>query len=112
MSANPFKARWSAQGHTLCLGHWEITYLGLPIVLPQPYVEKDMGTRGNFSYLFEDDDDFIEGEPFETWLDINIDWLLDVFEQHNIPTEAEYFEFFYQAVNAQDWRCSSCGGCM
>ncbi|WP_448210985.1 hypothetical protein [Colwellia sp. MEBiC06753] len=112
MADNPFTAKWSAQGHTLCLGHWQITYQGLPIVLPQKYADNDMGTYGNFSYCFPDDDDFIEGEPFELWITSNAEWLLDVFEQHQIPTEPQYFEWFYQAVNAKDWRCSSCGGCM
>lgn len=110
--SNPFSANWSAQGHSLCLGHWQITYLDLPLILPQPQAENDMGTRANFSYFYPDDDDYIEGLAFEDWLEENVDWLLTVFEQHNIPTEAEYFVWFYQAVNAQDWRCSSCGGCM
>lgn len=111
MIENPFIAKWSAQGHTLCLGHWQITYLGLPVIIPKPYVENDMGTYGNFSYFYPDEDEYIEGLAFPAWLEKNIEWLLDVFEQYNIPTDAEYFEYFYQAVNSQDWRCSSCGGC-
>lgn len=112
MVSNPFKAKWSTQGHSLCLGHWQISYLDLPLTLPRKQAEADMGTYGNFSYVFPDEDEFIEGEPFEVWLDLNIDWLIDVFEQHNIPIEPQYFEWFYQTVNVQDWRCSSCGGCM
>lgn len=112
MQNNPFSASWSAKGHTLCLGHWQIEYLGLPVQLPKAYGESDMGTYGNFSYFYPDDDAYIEGEPFPQWLEINVEWLLDVFEQHRIPTDEQHFEWFYQAVSASDWRCSSCGGCM
>lgn len=110
--SNPFKAKWSSDGHTLCLGHWQINYLDLPVVLPQKQAENDMGTHGNFSYFYPDDDAYIEGIPFELWIEENADWLIDVFELHNIPLEPEYFEWFYNAVNEKDWRCSSCGGCM
>jgi hypothetical protein len=109
---NPFTANWSAQGHTLCIGHWDITYQGLPLCLPDKQASNDMNTYGNFSWMFPDDDIYIEGLPFEEWLDENVDWLLDVFERHQIPTEPENFEYFYNAVNQQDWRCSSCGGCI
>lgn len=109
---NPFQANWSSQGHTLCLGHWQITYLGLPVTLPQKYAEKDMNTRDNFSFMFPDEDEFIEGIAFPEWLEANVDWLLAVFEKHNIPSDPEHFELFYMAVNQNDWRCSSCGGCI
>ncbi|TLU66415.1 hypothetical protein FE810_06930 [Thalassotalea litorea] len=109
---NPFIAKWSADGHTMCLGHWQISYQGLPCTIPAKYAEKDMGTYGNFSYFYPDDDAYIEGEPFADWIDSNVDWLMDVFMQHNIPVEVEYFQWFYEAVNLNDWRCSSCGGCM
>ena len=42
MSDNPFNASWSSKGNTLCLGHWDITYLGLPVVLPIERRDKDM----------------------------------------------------------------------
>ena len=109
---NPFTAKWSAEGHTLCLGKWHITYLGLPLTLPLKQAENDMGTLGNFSYLYPDDEAYIEGKPLEEWVEDNIDWLMEVFEQHGIPLTSDLIEFFYQAVNDQDWRCSSCGGCI
>ena len=108
---NPFTAKWSAQGHTLCLGHWQITFQGLPVILPSARAENDMGTRANFSYFYPDDDDFIEGQALAGWVDSNIDWLADVFEQHKIPLNEQHITWFYQEVNAADWRCSSCGGC-
>ena len=51
MNNNPFQVNWSSKGHTLCLGHWEIKYLGLPVVLPRERQDKDMGTE-NMSIIF------------------------------------------------------------
>lgn len=112
LDINPFTATWSAQGHTLCLGQWHITYQDLKVTLPLEIAENDMQTRGNFSYLFPDEEEFIEGLTLEEWSEKNIDWLIDVFTQHNIPTDVQHVSWFYQAVNEQDWRCSSCGGCI
>ena len=109
---NPFVAKWSAQGHMLCLGHWTVTYLGKEIVLPEPQVNSCMNTRGNFSWMFPDDDEFIEGQALEEWVEQNVGWIYEVFEQHKIPIEPETIELFYLAINQQDWTCSSCGGCI
>ena len=109
---NPFNARWTSQGNTLCLGHWEIQYLGLPLTLPLDRVEKDMGTRGIYCFMDPDDELFLEGLDEDEWIVANMEWLSDLFIQHDIPLEEELFRFFYQAVNKEDWRCGSCGGCM
>lgn len=112
MNSNPFVAKWTAVGHTLCLGQWEITYKGEMLDLPSPRANKEMNTHGNFSWMFPDDDEFVEGLPFELWVEENIEWLIDVFIAHEIPTDPQYVEWFYLAVNEQDWTCNSCGGCI
>ena len=88
---NPFTANWTSKGHTLCLGHWEISYNGLPLTLPAERRDKDMGTQNIYNFM---------------------DWLSDLFIQYNITLEEEYMRAFYQAVNPEDWRCGSCGGCI
>ena len=55
MQNNPFKVSWSAKGNTLCLGHWEISYLDLPVVLPRARRDQDMGTENIYNYLDPDD---------------------------------------------------------
>lgn len=112
MSDNPFTANWSAKGHMLCLGHWEISYQGEPLTLPDAVAEDHMNTQGNFSWLFPDDDDYIEGKSLEFWIDDNADWLYDLFEGSEIPFDQQHITWFYQAVNKSDWRCGSCGGCL
>lgn len=109
---NPFKADWSAHGHTMCLGHWQISFKGKTLMLPESVRTKDMGTFGNFSYLFDDDPAWEEGLKEDEWILDNIDWLSQWFIENDIPVEESLFRWFYQAVNQVDWRCSSCGGCI
>ncbi len=109
---NPFCANWTSKGNTLCLGHWQIAYKGMPLILPQVQMEKDMGTKGIYNFIDPDDELYLEGLGEDEWIIENIEWLTDVFLQANIPLEEENFRAFYQAVNKEDWRCGSCGGCI
>ena len=59
---NPFKARWTSVGNTLCLGHWEITYQGSLLAIPEEKLEKDMGTFGIYNFMDPDDPLYAEGE--------------------------------------------------
>ncbi|ELR67165.1 hypothetical protein C942_02673 [Photobacterium marinum] len=108
---NPFQVRWTSVGNTLCLGHWEIHYNNTLLQLPEDRLEKDMGTYGIYNFMDPDDPLYTEGDKEDDWIVANVDWLADVFEKHNVPIDEEHFRFFYHAVNAEDWRCGSCGGC-
>ena len=48
----------------------------------------------------------------DDWIIANADWLAEVFVNHNIVVTEENMRWFYQAIDEQDWRCGSCGGCM
>jgi uncharacterized protein PM0253 len=109
---NPFTANWTSKGHTLCLGHWEISYNGLPLILPAERRDKDMGTQNIYNFMDPEDELYLEGLDENDWILANMDWLSDLFIQYNIPLEEEYMRAFYQAVNPEDWRCGSCGGCI
>ncbi len=105
-------ARWSEQGHTICLGAWELLYRGRPIALPSQRAEEDMGTFGIYSYLYPDDPDFAEGLEEEAWILENMEWLVALFEDNDIPLDPQHLRWLYQAFNRSDWRCGSCGGCI
>lgn len=109
---NPFKAVWTAKGHTLCLGHWIVRYQGGLIVLPPTTSENHMDTFGIFSWLFPDDEDYAEGLLLEEWIEEKADWLVPLFDQYNIPFDSQNVTWLYEALNKSDWRCGSCGGCM
>lgn len=110
--SNPFSAQWTAKGNNLCLGHWEIHYQGQALSLDAARRDNDMGTYGIFSYIYPDDEEFAEGVPEDRWIEENADWLSELFAAHGIPDDEARMRWFYQAVNAQDWRCGSCGGCI
>ena len=109
---NPFTARWTATGSNICVGHWEISHLGQPLELDSERRENDMGTYAIYSYIFPDDEMYAEGLQEDEWIIANLDWLMHLFIANNIPTDEAHFRYFYQAVNKQDWRCGSCGGCI
>ena len=110
--ANPFQAKWSSAGQTMCLGHWEIQFNGLPLVLPEERKNEHMNTNAIYNFVDPDDELYREGLEEDDWIIENADWLADVFITHDIPLEEDMMRFFYQAVNKQDWRCGSCGGCI
>jgi len=110
--ANPFTARWNITGNNLCLGKWEIQYLGQLLKLDAARRENDMGTFGIFSYIYPDDEELAEGLLEDEWLPVNAGWLSILFAAHGIPVDEEHMRWFYQAVNPHDWRCGSCGGCI
>lgn len=109
---NPFTARWTLTGSNLCLGQWEIRYLGRPVDLGPEMREKDLGSFGIFSYIYPDDEDLAEGLTEDDWIIANAEWLADVMESHDIPVDEAHMRWFYQAINPHDWRCGSCGGCI
>ncbi len=110
--SNPFKASWTAKGHTLCLGHWEITYKERLLTLPEQFYDSDLGTWGVYDPIYDDDPEFSEGLAEDEWVIDNVEWLLDMFIAADVPADQQHMAWFYQAVNPQDWRCGSCGGCI
>ncbi len=71
---------------------------------------KGYGDLGDL--LDPEDETFAQGLPEDDWIIDNVDWLTDLFFDHAIPLETDSYRQFYQAVNKQDWRCTSCAGCM
>ena len=110
--SNPFSARWSVSGSNLCTGHWEIFHHAQLLSLDAHWRESDMGTYGIYSHIFPDDEDFAEGMKEDEWILANVDWVSQVFAAHDIPIDEQHLRWFYQAINPQDWRCGSCGGCI
>ena len=96
----------------MCTGQWHITYQGLPLSLAAQQADKHMNTYGIFSWLYPDDEDYAQGLSAEQWIEQNAYWLIELFAAHNIPFETQEVMWFYLAVNEQDWRCESCGGCI
>lgn len=108
---NPFSARWSRAGNTLCLGHWIITYNDALLNIPDKNNENHMDTYGIYSFMSPDDPLFAEGLHCDEWIIKHADWVVDCFIDHAIPADEIHLRWFYEAINLADWRCGSCGGC-
>lgn len=109
---NPFHARWTRKGNNLCLGRWEIRYQERLLELPADRRDNDMGTLGIYNFMDPDDPEFTDGLSEDDWLLANMEWLADLFAASDIPIDEQHMRWLYQALNAQDWRCGSCGGCI
>lgn len=110
--SNPFSAKWSRSGNLLCHGHWILHWQGQLLKLPESRQEKDMGTWAIYSIIDPEDETFAQGLPEDEWIIENVEWLTDLFFDHGIPLETGSYRQFYHAVNREDWRCTSCAGCM
>lgn len=112
MNTNPFTVRWSRSGNLLCHGEWLIAYNETPLTLPERLRDKDMGTYGIYDIMDPDNELFADGLKEDDWILENLEWLADFFVENSIPIEEPLIRCFYQALNRQDWRCTSCAGCM
>ncbi|WP_426448711.1 hypothetical protein [Siccibacter colletis] len=111
-SENPFKASWSRGGNLLCHGHWNISWQGRALELPEPRREKDMATNGIYSIIDPEDETYRDGLEEDEWIIENVEWLTDFFCDNAIPLETANYRWFFRAINPHDWRCTSCAGCM
>jgi len=89
--SNPFTARWTDKCSNLCLGHWEIFYLGQRL-------ELSAEQRGH---------SLTKGICEDAWMMESGEWLNELFSKYGISADEAHMRWFYRAINAQDWRCGS-----
>jgi hypothetical protein len=110
-----FKVKWTGKPNMLCRGEWVILKDGKDVssFIPDNKRYWEMGTAGTYQawsigysdtyhpYTVE----YQDGFGCEDWIDINFDWLED------ICSSKEEMEELYHAIQENDWREGSCGGC-
>jgi hypothetical protein len=108
------EARWSGSYPTLCYGKWTLIVNGkdVSMFIPEELKESSMYTYGTYqSWHFNDDwmeefEDYDNGLDCEDWIEENKYWLDTITEDLKIQEEIFY------AINEQDFRTGSCGGCI
>ena len=107
------EAKWSGSYPCLCFGKWTLKVNGEDVSdkIPEDLRDSSMNTYGTYqSWHFEDwievFEDYISGLDCEDWIEENKKWL------NNITTDLEVQEEIYYAINSQDFRSGSCGGCI
>lgn len=107
-------ATWTGTYPCLCHGEWEITIGGEEVELPVDVRYRHMNTYGTYAEWYfggdsgweEQWDYYEDGLTYEPWVEANSWWLRDL---HLTDTETRAL---YDAINKEDFRPGSCGGCI
>lgn len=108
------KAEWTGEYPNLCCGQWKLYMDGKDISskIPEHLRTSEMGTYDEYeSWSFTDDWDeecttYIDGLQKDDWIKENKEWLDTISTDYSIQSQ------IFDAINEQDWRHGSCGGCI
>ena len=107
------KAKWSGVAPCLCSGEWSLWVNGKNVSKKIPKDMRDMpmhtfGTYGkwHFENWIEVFDTYEDGLHCDEWVKKNLDWLT------KITTDKETQKEIFKAIQEQDFRWYSCGGCI
>lgn len=101
---------WSGGYPNLCYGEWTLFKNGVEVRTDIPFQGEPADTYGTyqrwyFANWMEEFEDYDDGLDEGSWIKEYEDWL------KTIASESEW-GYIYQAFNENDWRYSSCGGCI
>lgn len=107
------EANWSGSYPCLCFGEWTLKVNGKDVSkkIPDDLRESSMNTYGTYqSWHFEDlievFEDYEDGLDCEEWIEENNEWL------NKITTDYSIKEQIFKAIQSEDFRSGSCGGCI
>lgn len=113
MNKNEVEAIWSGEYPCLCSGKWSLIINGIDVSnkIPEELRQSPMGTYNTYQgWYFKDwierfydyEDGLIAGE----WVEKNLYWLETITKDPALQDE------IFNAIQNEDWRYSSCGGCI
>jgi len=107
------EANWSGSYPCLCFGEWTLKVNGKDVSdkIPEDLRESSMNTYGTYqSWHFEDwmevFEDYEDGLDCEAWIEENDEWLSEITKDYSIK------EQIFAAIQSEDFRSGSCGGCI
>lgn len=107
------EAKWSGSYPCLCNGKWTLIVDGEDVSekIPEELRNTDMGTFGTYSsWHFENwmevFNDYVDGSVCEDWIKENKYWL------KTITSDESIYPRIFDAINKEDFRSGSCGGCI
>jgi hypothetical protein len=113
MSDKRVIAKWTGEYPCLCTGEWVLKVDGKDVSnkIPLDLKNSDMNTYGTYrNWYFEN---YIETFKFykdglkkHEWIQDNQEWLKKITEDTILQEE------IFDAINEQDFRWNSCGGCI
>ena len=108
------EAKWSGKWPCLCHGKWTLIIDGVDVSdkIPEELRDSPMGTYGFYdTWRFDEDwntiwESYENGFECKFWIEENLEWL------KTITIDKKVMEQVYDAINAEDFRAGSCGGCI
>lgn len=110
-------ASWSGTYPCLCYGVWEILVDGKHLPIPDDIVREPMNTFGTYQeWHFEDwlevFEDYEDGLGEYEWIEKNKYWIDAGLEKIGKKFSNQDYERLYCAIQENDFRRGSCGGCI
>ena len=111
---NIVKAEWSGGYPSLCCGSWKLIVNGKDVskCIPRRSRNEPMYTYGKYQ-IWDFDDDYCEyfesyynGLTENEWIKKNNYWLERITNDNDVKSK------IYKAIQENDWRHGSCGGCI
>lgn len=106
-------AQWSGCYPCLCCGEWSLIINNIDVseFIPDDLRHNSMNTFGTYeSWHFEDwievFEDYEDGLEIDEWIEDNKYWL------YKITKDEEIIRKIYNAIQKEDFRTGSCGGCI
>lgn len=106
-----FEVKWTGKYPTLCFGEWIIKKDGQDVSKYMPCRQAPMETYGEYD-MWHFDDDYNEvwetyknGMHFKKWSKKN-EWINKICKNKKEKRE------LFKAIQKEDWRHGSCGGCI
>ena len=111
---NTFEVEWTGGWPCLCIGEWIIRKHGVDVskYIPEHLRCSSMNTTGTYSEWYFDEnylevfEDYEDGLELPEWIVDNDNWISQICD--TVEEKEELFE----AIQSQDWRTGSCGGCI
>lgn len=108
------EAEWSGECSCLCHGKWTLKVDGEDVSekIPESLKQNHMSTYKSYQkWHFNEDyceewESYNDGLRCEDWIEVNGYWL------NKIVADKDIQKCVFYAINEEDWRHGSCGGCI
>lgn len=107
------KAKWTGRGFALCIGEWKLDVDGKDVTdkIPEDLRTEPMNTykryeRWYFKDWVEEWEPYYDGLKQDEWIEANKYWLDKITKDIDVQRQ------IFKAINEEDFRTNSCGGCI
>ena len=107
------EAHWSGKYPNLCSGEWtlKVNNQNVTEMIPISLQTNEMNTYGTYQRWYfknwlEDFESYTDGLNEDEWIAANDYWLNNITDDYSVKVE------IFKAIQSEDFRTGSCGGCI